>query len=70
MKNHIGNLESTALKPGPRGYAGQKKKLPTKKPPIHTFFVVFNTCRTPPRVGAKRVEVVNLPEMFMPEARL
>jgi hypothetical protein len=70
MKNHIGYLESTALNPSRRGGTKQKKKLPTKKPPIPTVYVVFSSYVTPARVRPKGADVVNLPEMFGLEARL
>ena len=70
MKNDIGYLESTALKPLPYGCEGQKKKLPTKKPRTHTVFGVFNTGLTRSLVNAMGIEAVNLPEMFGPEASL
>lgn len=70
MKNHIGYLESTALKPTPYGVAGQKKKNPTKKPRTHTFFVVFSSCPISSPSRATGDKAVNLPEMFKPEARL
>jgi hypothetical protein len=70
MKNHIGYLESTALNPSRCGWAEQKKKLPTKKPPIHTVYVVFSSYVTPTRIRPKGAVAVNLPEMFGLEARL
>lgn len=70
MKNHIGYLESTVLKPTPRGGAEQKKKLPTKNPRIHTFFDVFTVCLTRSSINTMAVEVGNLPEMFKPQVSL
>ncbi|WLH43961.1 hypothetical protein [Pseudomonas beijingensis] len=70
MKNHIGYLESTALKPAPCGFAGQKKKNPTKNPRTHTFFVVFSPCLIPSPINATGAKAINLPEMFEPEASL
>lgn len=70
MKNHIGYSESTVLKPMSCGGAGQKKSFPTKKPPIHTFFVVSTFCLNPLPLNATGIEGVNLPEMSEPEARL
>ena len=70
MKNHIGYLESTALKPLPCGCAEQKKRFPTKKPRTHTVFGVFNIGLTRLRINAIGIEAVNLPEMSGPEASL
>lgn len=70
MKNHIGYLESTALNPSRCGRARQKKKLPTKKPRIHTMSPSFISYIAPPFIRAKAADVVNLPEMFRSEARL
>ncbi|MHC8400970.1 hypothetical protein ACYZTX_16245 [Pseudomonas sp. MDT1-17] len=70
MKNHIGYLESTALKHPPYECAGQKKKLPTKNTRIHTVFVVFTSCHTTSPINAIGITGVNLPQMFGPEAML
>ncbi|WP_145131988.1 MULTISPECIES: hypothetical protein [unclassified Pseudomonas] len=70
MKNHIGYLESTALKPAPRGGAEQKKIFPTENPRIHTFLVVSSFCLSLSPLNATGIEGANLPEMFEPEARL
>jgi hypothetical protein len=70
MKNHIGYLESTALKPLLCACAGQKKRFPTKNPRTHTVFSVFNTGLSRPPINAIGIEGVNLPELFGPEASL
>jgi hypothetical protein len=70
MKNHIGYLESTALKHPPCACAGQKKKFPTKNTRINTVFGVFSSCHTTSPLNAIGIEAVNLPELFRSRARL
>lgn len=70
MKNHIGYLESTALKARLYEGTGQKKRFPTKKPRTPTVFGVFTPGRTRSPVNAIGIEGVNLPDLFGPEASL
>jgi hypothetical protein len=70
MKNHIGYLESTALKRLSCGYTGQKKRFPTKNPRFNTVFVVFSSYHTASPLNAIGIEAVNLPDLFGPRASL
>lgn len=70
MKNHIGYLESTVLKAARCGCAVQKRRIPTKKPRIHTIFVISGFSPWPSLPHALCTAGPNLPELFRPEARL
>lgn len=65
MKNHIGYLEFTAFKRWPRQYAGQKKRFPTKNPPIATFLRITHALDNQRRGHSSSAKGCNLPEFVV-----